>query len=145
MDDDVRNKVLAGSAVVVLGLGFAMYQVNRGDDATGCALSAAGVGAVASALSRGRTTDEVLKIAGPFAAGAACKKFVENLVDGESGTLVLQDALGAPFETQVTLPELTAPVPAAPPDGSVEALQCLRHDSAFLAELCFDGTIGPPP
>ena len=103
-------------------------------------MTAAGVGTLATALSRGSTADEVIRIAGPVATAAGCKALVEALIDGDSGQLEIETPSGT-TEEEVTLPELTAPPPTEAPTN---VLDCLKYDIQFLFDLCVDGTIAPP-
>ena len=122
-----------------------LFLVDEGDDAdegsgseAGCAVAATGVGVLASALSRGRTTDEVMAIAAPAVTGVGRHEMVTTLMSREPAPLTA-NAGQESAATTVTFDELLAPPPTT---GG--PLACLRDDTFLAVDLCFDGVIPPP-
>jgi hypothetical protein len=139
--EDRSKYLLIGGFALAVGVALAVYQEsNAEDDTLACSLSAAGVGTLTTALSRGRAADEVIRIGGSVLAAPACKVVVDELVDGSSADLVVEGVDGTTHET-VTRDELLAPPPAQAPPRWLDGL---GHQSAFLYDLCVDGVVGSP-
>jgi hypothetical protein len=148
-----RAKIVAAWIVVLLGVATIGYFVSRHDNRTdrelntagantGCTIAAAGVGALAMALSRGRTGDEVLRLAGPVLTGSGCTFAVGRLRSGSSAELGIKTDTDVVVPRTVTLPQLTSP---ALHESLMRHRQCAYwKDSKLLFNLCVEGKLSPP-
>ncbi|MGH3774522.1 MAG: hypothetical protein ACRDRR_02105 [Pseudonocardiaceae bacterium] len=144
----MSNEVKAGLALIVIVVVFALFMVaneNSLPEQT-CTLNAAGVGLVASGLSKGKPAQAIIATAGGvFAVDEACKFAIRSLAEEpqEPVRLRLQTTSDS-IDREITASQLTAPprpLPQGPLDRFVKCYQ--SYNLQFLREMCYDGSINP--
>lgn len=141
-DDDRNSKIVAGVAAVVLGLaGFTYYSSQNDKDGAkaACTLSATGVTAIATGLSRGKNAQAIVAIAGPALGTAACRDLVDSLVAEPAVPVPVTVNLGEEFRSgRVTAGNFQVPTTARP-------RTCFDWISPTLEFKCLSGELSPPP
>ncbi len=147
------NFIWGGAALLAIAVAAFIFLGQSGDE-VGCALSTAGVGAIAEGLTHGRGTAEIV---GPAAATAvvpvACKKVVEKLVEepkkeveltveSPAGGEAKQSTSGYELEETAAVPESSE---AAGSTVLQHSLDCYSSygSSEFLNQMCLEGLIAP--
>jgi hypothetical protein len=156
MDDQTRNAMVTGGAIAVgiavaIIIGIAVLG-SGGDEDDGaaegdlaCTLATAGVGAIATGLSRGRSAGEIVAtLGGPAVVGYGCGRVIRTLVrEPETPVEIEIETDTGTTPVTPTGAELAAPPPEPASNGS-RLLDCLGWDSAFMYQACVDGIIEPP-
>jgi hypothetical protein len=137
--DDQRSKIIAGVVAVALGVAGFAYCEGKEDRQAACTLSAAGVTAIATGLSRGRNAQSIIALAGPTLGAAACRDLVEALVEQPSTPVPVTVNLGDEFRPgRVTASDFIPPTPSRP-------RTCLDWIDPSVELRCLRGEFSPPP
>ncbi len=147
------NFIWGGVALLAIAAAAFIFLGQDGDE-VGCALSTAGVGAIAEGLTHGRDTAEIV---GPAAATAvvpvACKKVVEKLVEEPEKEIELTvESPGGGEAKQNTSGYELEETATAPASSEATGSPVLQHSfacyssyggSEFLNQMCLEGLIEP--
>lgn len=141
--NDLNAKIIAGVVAVALGLALFVYFVARDDQdgaKTACTLTAGGVTAIATGLSRGQNAQAIIALAGPSLGTLACSNLVESLVDNPATAVpvTVQMGAGGTRQSAVTARDFV------PPSQGRERT-CLDWIDDRLKAQCLFGEISPPP
>ncbi|GCD90986.1 hypothetical protein NLS1_29920 [Nocardioides sp. LS1] len=131
---------LAVLAVTFVAIWYGVRSQDSEGADTGCALTGAGLVALSVALTKGDTSEEVIRLVGPRMDDAECREAVRHLVDDGAATVDVQGPDGT-TEQFITYPELTHPATAALVDETAHCDGWRIIDIAF--QLCLNGDLGP--
>jgi hypothetical protein len=119
------------------------------DSAAQCEIGVAALGLVVQGVTHGRSSEDIGAFLSSQGAGnvlsAACVDLARSLADDPAQTFTFELELspGVTLDENVWGEALVAPPLPSPPLESL--VRCLDWEGDFLVQLCFDGTIGPPP
>jgi len=108
-------------------------------------LATAGVGAIATGLSRGRSAGEIVAtLGGPAVVGYGCRQVIRTLVrEPETPVEIGIETDTGTVPVTPTGEELATP-PPEPASNRSRILDCFGWGSAFMYQACVDGIIDPP-
>ena len=138
----VDQKVLGGVVVLVVAIALLVVAVQNNDKEeanSACALSAAGVTAIALGLSHGNSADAIATASGPLSA-VACKELVKSLIDEPSTPRTAVVQLGNRTNRKV---DLRATDFVTPSQSKLKT--CLDWLTPTFRNACLNRQLSPPP
>jgi hypothetical protein len=142
-DKNLNAKIVAGLVAVGLGVALFLYYADNDDKDSAkvaCTLTASGVTAIATGLSRGQNAQAIIAIAGPSLGTLACSNLVNSLISKPATPIPVKVQLGAAGTraSTVTAQNFLLPSPA-------RQQTCLDWIDDRLKAQCLFGEISPPP
>ena len=116
-------------------------------DGTSCALTTAGVSALAAGAHNGASTEAIIATA---AVPVACKALVDSVTQDpeKSVSATVQLPSGGTTDFNGTGQQFVTPAPPSPGAGAgpdvARLIACTYYTVQFLYQDCTDGTIPPP-